>query len=53
MLSYCWNCRKNAESKKRKVQKVKDGWIMLSSKCAICGNKKSNYIKEQEARGLF
>ena len=53
MLSYCWNCRKNAESKKRKVQKIKDGWIMLSSNCAICGNKKSNYIKEQEARGLF
>ena len=53
MLSYCWNCRKKAESKKQKVQKIKDGWIMLSSNCAICGNKKSNYIKEQEARGLF
>ena len=53
MLSYCWNCRKKAESKKQKVQKIKDGWIMLSSNCAICGSKKSNYIKEQEARGLF
>ena len=53
MLSSCGNCRKKTESKKRKVQKIKDGWIMLSSKCAICGNKKSNYIKEQEARGLF
>ena len=53
MLSYCWNCRKKAESKKQKVQKIKDGWIMLSSNCAICGSKKSNYIKEQETRGLF
>ena len=26
---------------------------MLSSNCAICGSKKSNYIKEQESRGLF
>ena len=26
---------------------------MLSSKCAICGNKKSRFIKEQEAKGLF
>ena len=54
MLSYRWNCRKNAESKKRKkVQKIKDGWIILSSNCAICGKKKSNCIKEQEARGSF
>ena len=53
MLSSCGNCRKKTESKKRKVQKIKDGWIMLSSNCAICGSKKSNYIKEQEARGLF
>ena len=26
---------------------------MLSSKCAICGNKKSKFIKEQEAKGLL
>ena len=26
---------------------------MLSSKCAVCGNKKSRFIKEQEAKGLL
>ena len=26
---------------------------MLLSKCAICNNKKSRFIKEQEARGLL
>ena len=26
---------------------------MLSSKCAICGNKKSRFMKEQEAEGLL
>ena len=26
---------------------------MLSSKWAICGNKKSKFIKEQEAKGLL
>ena len=26
---------------------------MLLSKCAICGSKKSTFIKNQEARGLL
>ena len=26
---------------------------MLLSKCAICGRKKSRFMKEQEAKGLF
>ena len=26
---------------------------MLLQKCAICGNKKSRFIKEQEASGLW
>ena len=26
---------------------------MILSKCAICGNKKSRFIKNQEAKGLI
>ena len=26
---------------------------MISSECAICGNKKSKFIKEQQAKGLL
>ena len=26
---------------------------MLSSKCAVCGNKKSRFLKEQEAKGFL
>ena len=26
---------------------------MILSKCAICGNKKSRFIKNQEAKGLL
>ena len=26
---------------------------MLSSKCAVCGSKKSRFIKKQEAKGLL
>ena len=49
MLLYYLKCRENAESKKPKVIKTKNGRIMLLSKCAVCDNKKSKFIKEQEA----
>ena len=33
--------------------KTKNGRLMLSSKCAVCGSKKSRFMKEQEADGLL
>ena len=33
--------------------KTKNGRTMLSSKCAICGSKKSRFMKEQEAKGFL
>ena len=33
--------------------KTKNGRLMLSSKCTICGNKKSRFIKEQETSGIL
>ena len=53
MLSYCLKCRKNTESKNPKPPRTKNGRIMLLSKCAVCGSKKSKFIKEQEASGLL
>ena len=53
MLSYCLKCRRNTESKNQKVAKTKNGRIMLTSNCAVCGSKKSRFIKEQEAKGLI
>ena len=32
---------------------TKSGRLMLSSKCAICGSKKSRFNKEHEAKGLL
>ena len=32
--------------------KTKNGGIALSSKCAVCSNKKSRFMKEQEAKEL-
>ena len=53
MLSYFLNCRKNIESKNSKVARAKNGRIMLSSTCAVCGSKKSNFMKQQEASELL
>ena len=53
MLSYCLVCQKSKENKDAKMIKTKNNRPMLSSKCAICGNKKSRFMKEQEAKGLL
>ena len=33
--------------------KTENGRIALSSNCAILGNKKSRFLKEQETKGLL
>ena len=53
MLSYCLKCKKNTERINPKVSKTTNGKTMILSKCAICGNKKSKFIKEQQAKGLL
>ena len=41
------------KNKDAKMIKTKNGRLMLSSKCAVCGSKKSRFMKEQEADGLL
>ena len=53
MLTYCLKCKKNTKNIDAKMMKTKNGRFVLSSKCAICGNKKSKFMKEQEAKGLL
>ena len=53
MLSYCLKCKKNTESINPKVSKTTNGKAMILSTYAICGSKKSKFIKEQEAKGLL
>ena len=36
-----------------KTKKPKNGRLMLLSKCAVCGSKKSRFIKEQKAKRLL
>ena len=53
MLTYCLKCKKNTKNVDAKMMKTKNGRLMLLSKCAVCGSKKSKFMKEQEAEGLL
>ena len=53
MLSYCLKRKKNTESVNPRVLKRTNGKTMMLSKCAICGSKKSKFIKEEQAKGLL
>ena len=53
MLTYCLKCKGNTKNIDAKMVKIKNGRLILSSKCAICGSKKSRFMKEQEAKGLL
>ena len=53
MKSYWLKCRKNTENINPGVLKTSNGRIMVLSNYAICGSKKSKFIKNQEAKGLL
>ena len=51
MSKCCLKCKTDTENVDSKVLKTKSDRPMLSSKCTVCGNKKSRFMKEQ-AKGL-
>ena len=53
MKIYCVKCRKNTENLNSKIFKRKNGKLIMQSKCANCGIKKSRAVKEQEAKVLL
>ena len=53
METYCVKCRKSAKYLNSKIFKIKNGRLIIQSKCANCGIKKSIFVKLQEAKGLL
>ena len=53
MKFYYLKCRKDSEKINPRVSNTSNGRTMILSKCAICGSKKSRFIKNQEAKGLL
>ena len=53
MKTYCLVCKKSTDNVNSKMIKTENGRLQLKSQCSICGNKKSKFVKEQEAKGLL
>ena len=55
MKTYCVKCKKDTENIDPKIVKTKNGngRLLMQLKCTICRNKKSRFIKEQEAKRLL
>ena len=45
--------KKKPENIDIKISSTSNGRAMMLSKCAICGIKKSRFIKQQDAKGLL
>ena len=53
MESYCVRCKKYTKNINPRVSNTSNGKTMILSKCAPYGNKKTRFIKNQEAKGLL
>ena len=49
MKTYCLKCKKDTENTDSKVVRTKNSRLLMQSKCSDCKNKKSRFIKKQEA----
>ena len=53
MKSYCLKCGRYIENINPRVSNTSNGKTIILSKWAICGSKKSRFIKKQEAKWLL
>ena len=53
MKTYCVKCRKDTENIDPKIFKTKNNRLIMQSRCSVCENKKSRFVKQQEAKGLL
>ena len=53
MKTYCVKCRKDTNNINPKIFKTKNNKLLMQSTCSDCKNKKSRFVKEQDAKGLF
>ena len=53
MKTYCVRCRKDTDNTNPKMFRTKSNRLLMQSKCSVCKNKKSRFVKEQGAEGLL
>ena len=51
--TYCVKCKKDTDNIDPKIFRTKNNRLFMQSKCSVCKNKKSRFVKEQEAKGLL
>ena len=51
--TYCLVCRKYTKNINPKIVRNRQNRSIIQSNCAICGSKKSRFIKEQQAMGIL
>ena len=51
--TYCLACKKCTKNNNPKIVRNRQKRLMIQSNCATCGNKKSRFIKEQNAMGIL
>ena len=53
ITSYCLKCRKDTENVNSRSLGTSNGIAMILSKCVICDDKRSRFIKNQETKRLL
>ena len=53
MKTYCIKCKKDIENIVPKIVRTKNNRLLMQTECSDCRNKKSRFVKEQEAKGLL
>ena len=53
MKTYCLKCKANTDNIDPKMFRTKNNRLLMQSKCSVCKNKKSRFVKEQNAKGLL
>ena len=53
MKTYCLKCKKDTDNIDPKMFRTKNNRLLMQSKCSVCNNKKSRFIKEQDAKDLL
>ena len=53
MKTYCLKCKTNTDNIDPKMFRTKNNRLIMQSKCSVCKNKKSQFVKEQDAKGLL
>ena len=51
--TYCAKCKKDTDNIDPKMFRTKNNRLLMQSKCSVCKNKKSRFVKEQDAKSLL